>query len=146
MVDKLKIGTFNVNRWGSDQKRRKMFQFLHDKNFDIVCIQETHATSKVQKRWMTEWGGRIVFSNGTTASCGVCIMFKRKINVKVHYIDRDDSGRWLILDVSVNGFRYTLASIYGPNEDNTMFYVSLFQRLDSLDNEILTSFWIWSLM
>lgn len=135
IMDKLKIGTFNVNGWRENLKRRKMFKYLHEKEFDVICIQETHATREVEKRWRVEWGSRVLFANGTSQSKGVCILFKRKLRVKVHFLDKDSEGRFLIADLDINDTRYTLTSLYAPNEDHPAFFVDLFQRIEAFHNE-----------
>lgn len=134
MGEKLKIVTCNVNGWGDEAKRRKMFRYFHEKEFDVMCIQESHSSHNTEKRWKMEWGGRMIFVHGTSATKGVCIMFKRKLKVKVHFIDKDDKGRVLILDVTINDERYTIANVYGPNEDNPAFYRELFVKIERLEN------------
>lgn len=133
-MEGLNIVTVNVNGWRDERKRRSMFRHFHEKKFDIVCVQETHACSRVQKLWANEWGGRLILANGSTNSKGVGVLFRRKLKIRIHYIDKDINGRFIIIDLNINEYRYTLALIYAPNGDEPQFFVELFQRLDAFDN------------
>ena len=56
------------------------------------------------------------------------------LDYKVHTAKVDANGNWVILDISVNNIRFTLVSIYGPNEDNPDFYKNIKQMVEDLDN------------
>ena len=56
-MSSLRVGTFNVRGIGNGMKRRKIFHFLHNKEFDIVFLQETHSSKKSECIWRSEWGG-----------------------------------------------------------------------------------------
>ena len=43
-------------------------------------------------------------------------------------------GRYLILDLAVNDYRFSLANIYGPNSDSPDFIAEVFDRLEELGN------------
>lgn len=105
-----------------------MFRYFKEKKFDVICVQETHACSNVQKLWASEWGGRMFLANGETNSRGVGILFKRKLDIKIKYINKHSGGRFLILDLEITKHRYTLASIYGPNKDDQSFYIEFFPK------------------
>lgn len=135
-MDKIRIGSFNVNGIREGFKRRQIFRYLHEKKLDVVCLQETHCTHDVEKVWKTEWGGRIIFNNGTSQSKGVCVLFKKKLNVQVHFIHGDSEGRFLVLDVSLNNKKYTLTTIYAPNMDSPLFFQELIERVELLENPI----------
>ena len=57
MSDKLNIITCNVQGIAEHFKRRRVFQFLHEKSCDIAFLQETHAVKSKHKIWQSEWGG-----------------------------------------------------------------------------------------
>ena len=75
----LNIVSFNVRGIADGIKCKEVFRFLRDRNFDIVCLQETHSDKKKEKIWRNEWAGNIYFSHGETNAKGVCIMFKPRI-------------------------------------------------------------------
>ena len=67
-------------------------------------------------------------------SRGVAILFS-KLNFKIYEsITDDENGNFVILDLSVNDFWFTLTSIYGPNTDQPQFYNNIFGKIDRNGN------------
>ena len=83
------IATYNVAGLGNDIKRKTIWQFLRANKFDIIFLQETHSSPNKLKLWEMEWGGKIIWSRGTTNSKGVAIAFKRNLEISVLNIFRD---------------------------------------------------------
>ena len=54
---------------------------------------------------------------------------------KCIHINPIPNGRYVILDVEIDGIRVTLGSIYGPNEDNPEFYTEAIQQIESIPND-----------
>ena len=52
----LKILSFNVQGLGEIKKQKDVFNYLQDKNFDILCLQDTHQIKK------NRWEGNCYFS------------------------------------------------------------------------------------
>jgi exonuclease III len=48
------------------------------KKIDIVCLQETHSTDKVELKWKREWGENSIWNHGLSNSRGVAILFSEK--------------------------------------------------------------------
>ena len=69
------FATFNVNGLNADAKRKTIFNYLKQKNFEIVLLQETHSTEKVEKLWEMEWGNKIEWLHGTNKSRGLAIPY-----------------------------------------------------------------------
>lgn len=136
MVD-LRIITYNVNGIGraSNYKRRKLFNYLHTLKADLICLQETHCTTEDEKVWKAEWGGKILFSNGSSAARGVAMLFSRKFNPKIIDCVQDSDGRLLAFSVNLYDKEYGIASIYAPNEDDTQFFVHALTKIGSLNCE-----------
>ena len=42
----LKFVTLNVNGMGDNSKRNAVFHWCRKRNFDVICLQETHCTNK----------------------------------------------------------------------------------------------------
>ena len=59
----LNIASFNVRGITDCAKRRKMFDFLRERGFDLILPQETHSTVKVERQWRNEWGGNVYYSH-----------------------------------------------------------------------------------
>ena len=57
-------------------------------------LQETHTTTNTEFLYKKEWGGDIYFSDGTIATRGTCILFKKpNSDTKIHTSTYDDNGR-----------------------------------------------------
>ena len=63
-----KLYSINVRGLANKLKRRCVFNWLKNQPFDIFLLQETHSTKKIESIWSSEWGGRIYYSHGQSAS------------------------------------------------------------------------------
>lgn len=119
----------NVRGLGSDLKRKEIFIWLHNRNFDISFLQETHSTADTEKAWQHQWGfsNSIHFSHGTSDSRGVAIVFKRGVDVIVDRTWRDRDGRCLMLEVRLQELQAVLVNLYSPNTVGEQ--IEFFQRM-----------------
>ena len=97
--------------------------------------QETHSCIETQSIWEKEWDGDIYFSHGTSSARGTCIFIKRHVQKEIHKIISDPNGRYIILDISIDGNRMTLASIYAPNDDSPDFFTEVRNKIESIPND-----------
>ena len=82
-----------------------------------MFLRETHSNSKKEQKWKEDFHGKVFFSHGKTNSCGVLTSYlaTEKCTVKKQQTDIDD--RILILDVSINDFKYILINLYNANTE-----------------------------
>ena len=125
-MDKTRLLTYNIRGLADSSKCRSIFNYLHTKKYDIVYMQETHSSKKIEKIWSAEWGSKIWFAHGSTNSKGVAILFKKNTPLTVHNVITDENGRFLILYVTWQGLKVLMVNVYGPNDDNPDFYKTLF--------------------
>ena len=85
---------------GDETKRRGVFEYCR-KRADLILLQETHCTKNQENRWCTEWGGKIIFSNGESNARGVAMLINKGIDMKILKTVRDDDGRLLICEIRV---------------------------------------------
>ena len=78
-----KILSLNVRGLNEQKKRRSVFRWVKKKNVDICLFQETYCTQQVENIWANEWGGKIIFCNGTNHARGVAILIKPGFDAKV---------------------------------------------------------------
>lgn len=135
-MDPLKIVSMNVNGLNMDAKRRIIFDHLRKTKADIALLQETHATSAVEKIWGKEWGGASFFNNGTRSSRGVAILVNRNLSFNVCSINTDDHGRILCLDIEIDDITYSVGSLYAPTQDRGREQLAF---VDSIDVILLKS-------
>ena len=132
------IISVNVRGLREDVKRRALFDQCRIRA-DITCFQETHGNKSIEQQWINEWGGRALFSHGSTQSRGVGILFKKGYNCNITNIIRDYEGRWLICEIELeNGKKVAIINIYAPNTDKPSFFDSLSQTIaDTCEDRIL---------
>ncbi|KAJ8043315.1 hypothetical protein HOLleu_10343 [Holothuria leucospilota] len=82
----IKICTYNVRGLRQVKKRRSQFTYFHRHSFDIIFAQETHSSINDVRCWTNEWGGKIIFSHGTTLSKGVAISIWLWISLGVIFV------------------------------------------------------------
>lgn len=70
----VKICTYNAQGLGNYAKRKQLFTLLKHKKLDVILIQESHATDEIINLWRTQWGGNIMYSNGSSLSKGILIL------------------------------------------------------------------------
>ena len=101
---------------------------------DIYCLQDTHFTKNDKFFIRNQSGSDCIFSSYKSNARGVAILFGKKIDYKIHKQISDETGNYIILDISVNNQRFTLVTLYGPNSDNTAFYEIIFKHIDEIGN------------
>ncbi len=144
MGDDLKIISLNVRGLSDFKKRRSIFNWCRKSQADLILLQETHSTDCVVNRWQQEWGGKILFSHGTSNSRGVAVVIRNGSNITINDVYHDDFGRILIIKGDKNDFNFTLTNLYAPNNEHCLanFYIDLkniFMEKDliSCDNNII---------
>lgn len=116
------------------KKRRDIFTWLRKKAYDICLLQETHSTKDLEQVWENEWGYKCFFSSFSGQSRGAAILFNNTFEYTIHKITKDEEGRCVILDLTINAQRLTLGNVYGPNDDNPVFFNMIQTKLGDHDN------------
>ena len=93
------------------------------------------STKNSEQTWISEWGHKILFSHGTSASAGVCILFNNNFQCDIKKVYRDNSGRFIIVDIIIENQKITLANVYAPNTDDPVFFNQLFQSLEQFEGD-----------
>ena len=115
----MEIISLNTRGIADNVKRQQIFYWLHRPN--IILLQETHSSCGRELVWRTQWGATLLCSHGATNARGVAILIKNKVNFEIHEIISHEEGRYIILDITLEDKRITLANVYGPNEENEVF-------------------------
>ena len=92
-----------------------MFSWLTKKNADILLLQETYSTIEIERKLSQEWKPwNCIFSNGTYHSKGVAILIRNTLNYDINNCVSDPNGRFIIMDVNVNGQEFVIVNMYAP--------------------------------
>lgn len=132
-MTKVKVCSFNARGIRCSRKRRKLFLFLHRRNYDVIFLQETHSTPQDTRYWLNEWGGRITFSHGTHQSLGTAVLFYPGFTVSLQSEIIDENGRYIILLLSIDNTEVCFVNIYGPNIDNRLPFYTVKNYLRNLN-------------
>ena len=108
----------------SDKKRRLIFDY-HRKNADLLVLLETHSSPNNESIWTNEWGGKIIFSHGSTQARGIAVCTSKEIFNRISNIHICTSGRLILFDIEEKGVLITIGALYAPNEDNPKFFTDV---------------------
>lgn len=128
----IRILSYNCRGLSDFKKRHNVFSYLKDMNCHISCLQDVHFSSAIENTVKSQWDGKSFFSAYTSNARGVCILFQKGSDVKIHKEITDTDGNFLILDVEMNNFRFNLLNLYGPNNDSPDFYTKLVRHIETL--------------
>ena len=65
---------------------------------------------------------------------------------KVEKVISDINGIYIILDINIEGKKFTLINLYGPNNDKPNFYKELRRTYNSLNNDNVIMCGDWNLV
>ena len=134
-MSNIKIGTFNVKGLRDSKKRRKIFHHLHQTQYDVICLQETHSTENDEKLWRSKFGGKIFYDHGSSNSRGVMIMIRKKAPLKIGKEYCQKSGILSMLEIQFEENSFMLINVYAPNTDNPGFYVDVFHEIKKFEEK-----------
>jgi exonuclease III len=90
------------------------------------------ATMDITKRFL--FRGYSFIHNSQENSRGVGILLSKKIMYTVHNEYRDIEGNILLIDITISGWRLTVGSVYGPNNDNEDFFRTITDICNRFNN------------
>ena len=128
MSSKYKIFSLNARGLANAQKRRAIFE-KHRKTADILILQESHSTKDIELIWESEWGGKIIFSHGSSAARGIMVLTSKSIYNNICNVETDEDGRLIVFDLKTCCSTISVGAIYAPNEDNPAFFQQLELKL-----------------
>ena len=133
-MEGVKILSVNCQGLGNMGKRRDVFDYLHKKNYNIYCLQDTHFTESQENLIQNMWGHQCYFSSYTSNARGVCIFLNNNFEFTVHRKKSDLNGNYLALDITIENHRLTLISLYAPDTDTPIFFEKISEIIDDFGN------------
>lgn len=127
----LKTLSLNCNGLNSKIKSKRILSMLLKSQADIVFLQETHMTKTSVPLFKTRRYPMQIQAYGTSKSRGVAILFSAKIRTVIEAQEIDPSGRYIFLNVTIEGEPLTLACLYAPNENQFHFLTETLMQLSS---------------
>lgn len=126
--------TYNARGLNNFQKRKQLFTLCKAKGLDVVFLQETHAKREDISFWRSQWGGHVLFANGTSDSRGVMILIRRDLDFTIDNTISDEEGRFIITEMQIEECQFVLCDVYAPNSDSPNFFNRVHEIIESYDN------------
>lgn len=92
-MSNINIASLNVNGARDSKKRAEIYEFVKQKHFDVVLLQETHSDVQNEVNWAMEWDGLSVLSHNNSLSAGVAILFSKNVTPFSYEVDEIIKGR-----------------------------------------------------
>ena len=84
---------------------------------DIVFFQETYLDKDLEYIANSQFKMYdIHYSHGTNKSRGVCTAISKRLPIENVELWKDDEGRWIWLNLTMEGTKIELLNIYAPND------------------------------
>ncbi len=124
----LNIASLNARGLRCPVKRQSLFLWLERQKVDVICLQETYCTKDFVPKFDQLWKGKVVHSVSDSAhSKGVAILFKKHVDFQIDSVNKDNVGRRLLLNMTVNNEKFSILNLYAPS-DNPENRISFFKR------------------
>lgn len=114
-----------------------MFAHMKTLASDIMFLQETHLRSSEFTKLKKAWIGQIFCSKNDDRARGTAILIKKGIPFIPLQTVSDTRSRYVIVTGNLYGTQVTLANVYGPNWDDSVFFTNFIAALPDLNNNQL---------
>ena len=129
--DELVICSLNVRGLSNPLKRRETFRWLKMKKYGIFFLQDVHCTKEKESLWTSEWGFTAFFSNFSSASARVCILFNNNFQFEIIRQFSDQEGRIVIY--------YHRHESTGCPKSSFLYFISLYFSTIGLGKQIIST-------
>uniref|UniRef100_A0A6I8QUB5 Reverse transcriptase domain-containing protein n=1 Tax=Xenopus tropicalis TaxID=8364 RepID=A0A6I8QUB5_XENTR len=112
----IRILSSNVCSIKSERARFLAYENLSRSDAEVFFLQETRLATRADlRKAKADWRHGPSFWSIAEEPCGgVGILFRGGLDIKVHRLLEIQVGRCLLLDVTLNGRRFRLINVYGP--------------------------------
>lgn len=118
-------------------KLKQVMTRIKQMESSIIFLQETHLLKEELPKIQRRWSGQVLASCYTSHSRGVLLLIHKSVPFKVNKCITDKAGRYLIVQGTFMSKVINLVNIYGPNEDNPVFFEKLFILIASLHGTVI---------
>ena len=117
-MENLKFLSFNCRGLNNHIKRRELFSWLKDQNLDVIFLQETFCTKKLETQFKASWRGEVLLSlSDSCHSRGVAILFRENMEHKILSKYASEDGRIILANVQIKDAIFSYVSVYAPNNE-----------------------------
>ena len=137
----LNVITYNCRGLNNHSKRRNLFFWLKKQKFDIILLQETYCTAKLEPFFKSDWSGIAVNAiSNSSHSRGVSVLLGQGFQGKVLESFSDNEGRTLVVNIQLCDEVLHVVSVYAPNAEKeriTFFetlHTTIIKHCNNLNN------------
>jgi exonuclease III len=139
----INCNSLNVSSSGKFNQYLKIYGITKLRT-DIIFLSDIRICGKNRVSFANEiqktltynpYGSYKMYYNSSQNKRGVGILIKNTLNIAVSRQIADPDENFLLLDVDLAGSKYTLGSVYGPNNTNENFFDRLLNECRNLNNE-----------
>ena len=134
-MSEIKFASFNCRGLGDFRKRKDVFGYLRNQDFNICLLQDIHCKQMGVPFFRNYWGTEVLVAPYTNNARGVAILTK---NVAVRFTETsiDENGNFIVTKAIIHDeTEFCLVNIYGPNSDEPKFYENLSNHISKLKGE-----------
>uniref|UniRef100_R4GAV9 Reverse transcriptase domain-containing protein n=1 Tax=Anolis carolinensis TaxID=28377 RepID=R4GAV9_ANOCA len=124
----IKIFSNNINGINSPNKRRRIFNDLRQKKYELIALQETHIAKKHSKYLVQTRLGKEFFAAADVKKRGVVIYVQDWIPVKQAF--KDEDGRFVGVILEIKNQKILFCNIYCPNGPKMNFMKDLKNNIE----------------
>ncbi len=120
MEKAFKVLTLNCRGLNNTDEMKKLFTWIQDNDYNIICLQETYCTKKLKPIFDNCWYGKCVHAlSDSSHSRGTTIMFRNTNNMNFKIVNSHVSqdGRRALCNVLLDDETFTIVSVYAPNKE-----------------------------
>ena len=113
-----------------------------------ICRIEAHLTESDRTNLVKEWNIEFFLGGESTNSKGVAILINNSFEYKIDKVEKDKSGRYIIISLLINNnIPLLIINLYGPNLDSPAWFANLFAKVNDykMDHIIMVGDWNTSL-
>jgi exonuclease III len=117
-ITPINIGTLNIRAISTPQKIFSVQQAVIKQDLDVLLLQETHVAKITTAREIEgKLHSKALWSFGTPTSRGTGILIFNKDHI-IHKFHLDLDGRLVYIDLTIEGFKFRIISVYVPTEES----------------------------
>ena len=114
------------------------------RNVNIIHLQETHLIASDLSTLKKFWNCKFLIAGENKNSLGVITVINNNFEYKLHSVQKDSGGRFILCDIELPGIvRFLMLNIYGHNQDKPALLRNILEKLEDkmIRNWILCGDW-----
>ena len=146
MGEQIRIISMNCRGLGDKVKRKDVLNYMTQKQYSIMCLQDIHIDPSEEQRVINEWGSDAVICGYKSNARGVGIFFNNNFEYSIKKVKKSESKGYIILELEIGDKSFLMVTLYGPNDDRPQFYQELLRDIVEFDLSSMILCGDWNLV